>query len=155
MLLTFCSCGSQLGHLDAATASVRLFKWQVACQTTAKTNPPNSSDCLVAMLLTTLSRYGSSRSVITPTYPWEESQGHRYRHRLVEGMLLHVWILNSNIKYSSTEAGSQTGKPAIKLLYQPISGVDADKMLESVTADVHEVSLAGEALSDVWKQLQT
>ena len=157
ILLAFCSCGNQLGLFNVAAASVTLFKWQVDCETVVKSKRPDSSDCLAAMLLTTLSRYGSSKSVVVPTVRWErpERPGQGLGDRaLPSDRVLHIWILNNKIKYSSTSAAAAPGRTAIKLLYRIISVAEADKMLESLTSEVQEVNLPREAMNDAWKRLQ-
>lgn len=158
MLLAFCACGSQVGLFNVGTSSVNLFKWQVDCQTTTKSKPPSSLDCLAAMLLTNLSRHGAAKSVIVPTSHWERTEeiqgrGRGLNSRALSSQVLHVWILNSRVQYSSTQAGLEGAKTAIKLLYRPISCAEGDKMIESLASDVHEVNLPREAMGDAWERL--
>lgn len=157
MLLTFCSCGNQLGLFNVVTSSVMLFKWQVDCQTAVISKPPSSLDCLAAMLLTSLSRHGAAKSVIVPASHWErttENQGYGLGNRALSNQVLHVWILNNRIQYSSTQTGIGGTKTAIKLLYRPISCAEGEKMVESLASNVHEVNLPKEAVSDAWEGLQ-
>ncbi|OHW92746.1 HECT-like ubiquitin conjugating enzyme-binding domain containing protein, partial [Colletotrichum incanum] len=130
MLYVFCSgCKAHVGFFNVAISSVVLLKWQVSCQTTSPSARPSSSECLAATLIATLSRSGSSKSVVVPAFqPSQESSP-----------ALHLWILNSNIAYASSRREGK--RSAIKLLYREITQEEADSMLESMTSDVQEVSL--------------
>ncbi|KAF4830382.1 hypotheticall protein [Colletotrichum tropicale] len=137
MLYVFCSgCKTHVGFFNVAISSVLLFKWQVSCRTTVGSTPPSSSDCLAASLTATLSRSGSSKSVVVPTFssPQTVSSGSDD-----ESPSLHLWILNSNIAYASS--GREGKRSAIKLLYREIPQHEADAMLETMTSDVQEVNL--------------
>ncbi|OLN81398.1 hypothetical protein CCHL11_09961 [Colletotrichum chlorophyti] len=142
MLHVSCSaCASHIGFFNVAISSVVLLKWQVSCIALPReASGPSSTDCLAANLVATLSRSGSSKSVVVPTFQGEEASP-----------ALHLWILNSNIAYASSRR--EGTRAAIKLLYREISQREADAMLESMTSDVQEVNLptadivaAGEAL---------
>ncbi|KAF5515547.1 Uncharacterized protein CGCS363_v000957 [Colletotrichum siamense] len=137
MLYVFCSgCKSHVGFFNVAISSVLLFKWQVSCRTAAGSTPPCSSDCLAASLTATLSRSGSSKSVVVPTFssPQIADSGSDD-----SSPSLHLWILNSNIAYASS--GREGKRSAIKLLYREIPQHEADAMLETMTSDVQEVNL--------------
>ncbi|KAK1729239.1 hypothetical protein CaCOL14_002527 [Colletotrichum acutatum] len=155
------ACASHLGFFNVAISSVVLLKWQVSCQTitsrpTAVAEAaalPSSTDCLAATLIATLSRSGSSKSVVVPAFQSTQN--------LVSSSsdggeavppALHLWILNSNITYASSSFSSSSPsspaasyqrnkRAAIKLLYKEISQDEADDMLESMTSDVQEVNL--------------
>ncbi|KAF0332691.1 hypothetical protein GQ607_000707 [Colletotrichum asianum] len=137
MLYVFCSgCRIHVGFFNVAISSVLLFKWQVSCRTAVESTPPSSSDCLAASLTATLSRSGSSKSVVVPTFssPQTASSGSDD-----SSPSLHLWILNSNIAYASS--GREGKRSAIKLLYREIPQHEADAMLETMTSDVQEVNL--------------
>lgn len=133
MLHVFCSgCRSHIGFFNVAISSVVLLKWQLSCQTTTPSPPPTSTECLAATLLATLSRSGSSKSVVVPTF---SNQG----NSIDESPALHLWILNGNITYASSER--EGSRAAVKLLFREIPQSEADTMLESMTSDVQEVNL--------------
>ncbi|KAK1639204.1 ubiquitin-conjugating enzyme E2-binding protein [Colletotrichum phormii] len=155
MLNIACSaCASHLGFFNVAISSVVLLKWQVSCQTTtshpataaaaaaAAAALPTSSDCLAATLIATLSRSGSSKTVVVPAFQSTQNLASSGDGGVVPA--LHLWILNSNITYASSSSSSshqRTKRAAIKLLYKEISQDEADTMLESMTCDVQEVNL--------------
>lgn len=66
---------------------------------------------------------------------------------------IRVWVLNANIAYSSSSGVRAQSTPAIKLLYQPITQEEADRILESVTCDAQEITLPVQALSEVVRHL--
>ncbi|KAF6813631.1 HECT-like ubiquitin conjugating enzyme-binding domain containing protein [Colletotrichum sojae] len=125
-------CKAHVGFFNVAIFSVVLLKWQVSCQTTTLSPPPTSTECLAATLLATLSRSGSSKSVVVPTF---STQGDSNEN----SPALHLWILNGNITYASSER--EGSRAAIKLLFREIPQREADAMLESMTSDVQEVTL--------------
>ncbi|CRK19269.1 hypothetical protein BN1708_012574 [Verticillium longisporum] len=145
--VTCASCAVHIGFYNTSIASVVLFKWQTTCQTTATASapstlaqsaPPTGADCLAATLLATLSRSGSSKSVIVPTIqapPNPKDDGGEQQQPA-----LHVWVLNSNITYASSLRPSAGPRSALKLLYKPIPVEQADAMLESFALDVQEVN---------------
>ncbi|GKT41910.1 uncharacterized protein ColSpa_02091 [Colletotrichum spaethianum] len=135
MLYVFCSgCRAHAGFFNVAISSVVLLKWQVSCRTTSPSAPPSSAECLAATLVATLSRSGSSKSVVVPTFqPPQGAAGAE------SSPALHLWVLNSSIAYASSRREGK--RSAIKLLYREITQEDADAMLESMTSDVQEVNL--------------
>ncbi|EFQ29394.1 hypothetical protein CGRA01v4_05155 [Colletotrichum graminicola] len=138
MLHAFCAgCGAQVGFFNVAIASVVLLKWQVSCQTASPSAAPTSSECLAAALTATLSRSGSSKSVVVPTFPSSSPSS----------PALHLWILNSHIVYASSSRRAGASRSAIKLLYREIPQEEADAMLESMTSDVQEVNLPPPAIA--------
>jgi hypothetical protein len=147
-LNVFCSsCHSQLGFFNFRTAAVTLLKWQIACES-ASGAAPGIPECLAATLISTIARSGASKSLITPipeTPQASEGKGDVQP-------LIHVWVLNSSIVYSSS--GGPKATPAIKLLYRKISQDEADKMLESVTCDSQEINLPAEAIRKVLRSLE-
>ncbi|KAK1527716.1 uncharacterized protein CCOS01_07978 [Colletotrichum costaricense] len=159
MLNIACSaCASHLGFFNVAISSVVLLKWQVSCQTSTShptataTALPSSTDCLAATLIATLSRSGSSKSVVVPAFQSTQNLASSSSGDGGDAVppALHLWILNSNITYASSSfpSSSSSSSPhqrakraAIKLLYKEISQAEADDMLESMTSDVQEVNL--------------
>ncbi|TEA13840.1 Uncharacterized protein C8034_v004063 [Colletotrichum sidae] len=132
MLYVFCkSCESHVGFFNVAIASVVLLKWRVSCRTTEPSSPPSSPDCLAATLAATLSRSGSSKSAVVPSFSPPGGEG-------ASAPSLHLWILNGNITYASTERRGP--RVAIKVLFREIAQREADAMLESLTSDVQEVN---------------
>ncbi|KAM0279323.1 hypothetical protein ACHAQH_004670 [Verticillium albo-atrum] len=149
--VTCASCATHIGFFNTSIASVVLFKWQTTCQTTISTSaPPTGSDCLAATLLATLSRSGSSKSVVVPTV--QASHGQQGAASASQSAL-HVWVLNSNITYSSSLRPSGP-RSALKLLYKPIPLEQADKMLESFALDVQEVNLPIEVIAAAARGLE-
>jgi ubiquitin-protein ligase E3 D len=67
------------------------------------------------------------------------------------GQVIHIWVLNSGIVYSSSAVGQST--LAIKLLYRLISQGQAEKMLEDINCDVQELSLPATAIEEVVRHL--
>ncbi|ROT39724.1 hypothetical protein SODALDRAFT_274708 [Sodiomyces alkalinus F11] len=155
LLHVCCSnCNSHLGFFNVSIASVALFKWKVDCRTSSPCPPPTSSDCLAAALLATLSRSGSSKSVIIPTIASLQHVATNSSASAANGangtgpsipLALNIWILNGNIVYSSTK---REGRPrsALKLFYRRIPQEEADKLLDSFTSGVQEVNLPVEAI---------
>ncbi|UQC80440.1 uncharacterized protein CLUP02_05923 [Colletotrichum lupini] len=161
MLNIACSaCASHLGFFNVAISSVVLLKWQVSCQTSIShptaaaeaTALPTSTDCLAATLIATLSRSGSSKSVVVPAFQSTQNLASSPSGDGGDAVppALHLWILNSNITYASSSfpSSSSSSSPhqrakraAMKLLYKEISQAEADDMLESMTSDVQEVNL--------------
>jgi hypothetical protein len=62
--------------------------------------------------------------------------------------LLHIWLFNSNIIFSSTES-AQSSVSAVKVLYRMVGQEEADKFTESMTSDVQEVTLPQIAIHGV------
>ncbi|KAK3311134.1 ubiquitin-conjugating enzyme E2-binding protein [Chaetomium strumarium] len=138
----FCSsCRAQLGFFNVRTAAVTLLKWQISCKATSGA-APGITQCLGATLISTISRSGSSKSLISPIPETAQE---------TDDKAIHVWVLNSSIVYSSSDAPQPT--PAIKLLYRPIGVKEADKMLEAVTCDAQEINLPAQALGEVIRHL--
>lgn len=138
-------CHSAIGFLETQKQSVRLFKWQVDCRTVSPVKAPSATECLAATLMATISRSGSAKIMVMPMSTGSTPSDSE--------MVLHLWILNSNITYASTEVTSGV-KTAIKLLYRAISRSEADKLLEPVTSDIQDVGLAKEALRESINRLE-
>ncbi|KAL2024178.1 hypothetical protein VTK56DRAFT_9334 [Thermocarpiscus australiensis] len=145
-LNVFCSsCRAQLGFFSFRTSAVTLLKWQISCES-ASGAAPGLPECLAATLISTVSRSGSSKSLILPINETVQDDG----SKATEQDAIHIWVLNSGIVYSSSR-GACT--PAIKLLYQPIRREVADRMLEAVTCDAQEINLPAQALGEVIRHL--
>lgn len=135
----FCrECTTEVGLYNIAALSVTLFKWKITCQTKTADPSPSSSECLAATLLATISRSGSSKSIITPhtsEIAKSEAVSHKY---------LHLWVLNPNVVYTASSTADR--KTAIKILYKHIDPVESEKLITSMTSDVQEISLPEEAI---------
>ncbi|KAI0597903.1 ubiquitin-conjugating enzyme E2-binding protein [Biscogniauxia sp. FL1348] len=137
----FCSsCKSQLGMWNSQISSVSLFKWQVNVDRQhgeGSAVSPSLSHCISALLLATMARSGCSKSIFMPA---------RSENELVpngsasEKYLLNIWVFNGNITYSSTEE-ARSPINAVKVLYRMVNQDEADKMLDSMTSDVQDISL--------------
>lgn len=137
----FCSsCHAQLGYFNFRIAAVTLLKWQVSCKSASKALP-GIPECLAATLLSTISRSGSSKSLITPRADAEDTTA----------PVIRIWVLNSGIVYSSSAVAQPT--PAIKLLYQLISQEEADRLLEGMNCDAQEINLPPKAIGEVIQHL--
>lgn len=135
-------CRSELGVAHDETSSATLYKWQLcidgpADSSTLPLAPLSLSNCVSSMLMATLSQSGCSKSVIVPSgaLPLPASS-----------QLLHIWLFNNNITFSTTETATGFGAaavavPAVKVLHRMVNRAEADKMIESMTSDVQEITL--------------
>lgn len=155
-LNVFCTaCHTRIGYFNHATSAVTVFKWQVLCQTNtpAPSPPPGVPDCLSATLAATLSRTGSSKSLLLPIpfLPSPSSPGG------VGGAapppILHFWIINPSVTYASSQTAGAPVR-AMKLLYRTVSRSEADSTLEDVNSDVQEANLPEESVGAVVEALQ-
>ena len=71
---------------------------------------------------------------------------------LPPGKVLHLWILNSNVRYASSRANS--ARTALKLLYRVITTQEAEKLLEPVTAAIEEITIPWQAIATTLHQLK-
>ena len=135
----FCgSCKAQVGFFNIHSRSVSIYKWRARCDaiSTPSTAAPELSHCLSAALIAAASRTGSSKLLLTElgkTLASNGSVGHN------EADILHLWILNNNIIYTSTAQKSPT--VAIKLLYKSVDAQQAERLLQPITSDVQELGL--------------
>ncbi|KAK0730823.1 ubiquitin-conjugating enzyme E2-binding protein [Lasiosphaeris hirsuta] len=142
------SCRAQLGFFNLRTAAVTLLKWQVSSRSVSG-SLPGISECLAATLISTISRSGSSKSLITPI---PESVAMATANTGAStNQAIHIWVLNSGIVYSSSSAAWCI--PAVKLLYRLISQDEADRMLEGVTCEAQEINLPGTAINEAIRHL--
>ncbi|KAI1044664.1 hypothetical protein LB505_011276 [Fusarium chuoi] len=135
----FCrECTTEVGLYNIAALSVTLFKWKITCQTKTTDPSPSSSECLAATLLATISRSGSSKSIITPHTSGTATP------EAVSLKNLHLWVLNPNVVYTASSTADR--KTAMKILYKHIDPLESEKLLTSMTSDVQEISLPEEAI---------
>ncbi|KAH7197312.1 ubiquitin-conjugating enzyme E2-binding protein [Fusarium flagelliforme] len=148
-LHVFCrKCATEVGLYNIAALSVTLFKWQITCQTNTPDPSPSSPECLAATLMATISRSGSSKSIITP-----HVLGSVKSDSAVPQQNLHLWVLNPNVVYA---ASSTTGsKTAMKILYKHIESSEGDKLITSMTSDVQEITLPEAAIKTAEECLLT
>ncbi|KAI0187316.1 ubiquitin-conjugating enzyme E2-binding protein [Xylaria flabelliformis] len=143
------SCKTNVGvqnHQDLS--SISLFKWQVLVQqqnhASPELPPPSLAQCVSAMLLATMARSGCSKSILLPIKAQPSLEG---ANQLQD--LLNIWVFNANITYSSTEAPTSP-TTAIKVFYRTVNQKAADKMLDSITSDVQDISLPSEAITAIF-----
>ncbi|KAI1841699.1 hypothetical protein JX265_006248 [Neoarthrinium moseri] len=134
------TCNTELGVLHEDLVSATLFKWQLS---TSAQPQPSLANCVSSMLMATLARSGCSKSIITPAGDPSPS-----------GPLLHIWLFNSNISFTSTELGGDDSVSAIKVLYRMIGRDEADRISETLTSDVQEISLPRPAVEGTKGLLQ-
>ncbi|KAL2263695.1 hypothetical protein VTK26DRAFT_5551 [Humicola hyalothermophila] len=173
----FCSsCHTQLGFFHFRTSAVTLLKWQVSCESSLAAAAPGIPECLAATLISTMSRSGSSKTLITPIPETIEQTANGNLDPNAGSkpdsntqIAIHIWLLNPSILYTTTkqeqieqadQKRSQRRQqqfrptPAIKLLYRPIARAAADEMLESVTCDAQEVGMPAQAIGTVIRHLE-
>ncbi|KAF4455032.1 hypothetical protein F53441_2593 [Fusarium austroafricanum] len=136
----FCrKCATEVGLYNIAALSVTLFKWQITCQTNTQDPSPSSSECLAATLMATISRSGSSKSIITPHILGTVKPGPVVAHQN-----LHLWVLNPNVVYAASSTAGR--KTAMKILYKHIDSAEGDKLITSMNSDVQEIALPEAAI---------
>ncbi|KAI0459727.1 ubiquitin-conjugating enzyme E2-binding protein [Xylaria acuta] len=150
------SCKANLGvRNDQDALSISLFKWQVLVRQQNQTNQelpaPSLAQCVSAMLLATMARSGCSKSILLPIKA-QASRGAKSKDASQVRELLNIWVFNANIAYSSTEASTSPAS-AIKVFYRTVSRQEADKMLDSITSDVQDISLPSEAIMTITELL--
>ncbi|KAH6898694.1 ubiquitin-conjugating enzyme E2-binding protein [Thelonectria olida] len=147
-LHVFCrGCKTEVGLFNILASSVTLFKWQITCQTLAPSHNPGSSECLAATLIATISRSGSSKSILTPHILGSSSSEPGLSRKDVS-----LWVLNPNVVYaSSLVPGSKT---AMKILYKDIDSEEGSKLIESMNSDVQEIALPQVAIKTAREQLE-
>ncbi|KAL7627417.1 hypothetical protein AAE478_001610 [Parahypoxylon ruwenzoriense] len=148
----FCkSCKTLLGVLNDQ-ASVSLFKWQVHVKEEQIPQDqgisPILSHCVSAMLLATIARSGCSRSIIMPM----KLQAQPGQNTAQTESLLNIWVFNKGIAFSSTEE-DRSPMQAIKVLYRMVSPSEADKLLDSMTSDVQDITLPSSAIKEILELL--
>ncbi|RGP63360.1 hypothetical protein FLONG3_9921 [Fusarium longipes] len=147
-LHVFCrKCATEVGLYNIAALSVTLFKWQITCQTKTPDPSPNSPECLAATLMATISRSGSSKSIVTPHVLGSLKSDSAARQNL------HLWVLNPNVVYTASSATGR--KTAMKILYKHIDSEEGDKLITSMTSDVQEITLPEAAINAAEETLLT
>lgn len=150
-LLIFCeTCQAEIGLYNVHAASVTLFKWQVLCETSTPSQPPSSLQCLAATLTATISRSGSAKSVIMPynlAIRGDDEVDESSR------LALHLWVLNPHLVYASSSLDGMQG--VMKVLYRIIDCGEGNKMVESLTSDVQEISLPASVIEVARDSLET
>ncbi|KAI0536488.1 ubiquitin-conjugating enzyme E2-binding protein [Xylaria digitata] len=148
------SCKTQLGVRNDQALSASIFKWQVVVKQqnrNAPESPPSLAQCVSAMLLATVARSGCSKSVLLPIK--SQTNPPLYGSKFENGSqlqgVLKIWVFNANITFSSTKA-SRSPINAVKVFYRIVSQEEADKMLESITSGVQDVSLPAEAITTIF-----
>jgi ubiquitin-protein ligase E3 D len=144
-------CHSAVGIYNIRDDLVALFKWRINVNgNKPHLMMPTSEICLSAMLLATMARTGSSKALIMPWRTHRKPDG----KKVGESQVLHVWILNSSIRFSAYAEGPvRTLTPAIKLLYREIPYAKAEELLESVNDNVQEITLPLDAIEEVRERL--
>ena len=143
------SCSTEVGLYNVLASSVSLFKWQVLCSTVSPCPAPSSLQCLAATLTATISRSGSSKSVILP-------------HSLSSGArpqagdsrrALRLWVLNPNVTYASSLVEGK--RNAMKILWQAIDAESGNKLADSITSDVQDISLPSPVIETAHDALES
>ncbi|KAI8949702.1 ubiquitin-conjugating enzyme E2-binding protein [Xylaria longipes] len=147
------SCETNLGvRNDKDASSISLFKWQVLVQqqnqTMPEVPPPSLAQCVSAMLLATMARSGCSKSILLPIKAHNPNGASESEGASQVQQLLNIWVFNANIRYSSTEAPTSPAS-AIKVFFRTVSQQEADKMLDSITSDVQDISLPSETITTI------
>ncbi|KAI0109510.1 ubiquitin-conjugating enzyme E2-binding protein [Nemania sp. FL0031] len=144
------SCKTRLGVRNDQAQSVSIFKWQVLVKQKSANIPelsPSLAQCVSAMLLATMARSGCSKSILLPMrgLSFDDSKP---EHAANVRDLLNIWVFNANITFSSTEAPISP-ITAVKVFYRRVTQEEADKMLDSITSDVQDISLPFEAITTI------
>ncbi|KAI1150504.1 ubiquitin-conjugating enzyme E2-binding protein [Nemania diffusa] len=147
-------CKTQLGIRNDQALSVSIFKWQVLVKQRIGNIPesgPSLAQCVSAMLLA-MARSGCSKSVLLPIKGLSRDES-RSGHASPARDVLNIWIYNANITFSSTEAPTSPIN-AVKVFYRMVSQEEADKMLDSLTSGVEDISLPLEAITTIVELLK-
>ncbi|KAL7912030.1 ubiquitin-conjugating enzyme E2-binding protein [Trichoderma velutinum] len=142
------SCRAEIGIYNVLAASITLFKWQVTCETGVPSQAPSSPECLAATLIATISRSGSSKSVVASHTLDATPKGQQSEL----SQSLHLWVLNANVVYTSTVREGR--RAAIKVLYQDIDIEEGNKLVDSMTSGVQEISFPAAAISSARQMLR-
>jgi hypothetical protein len=139
-------CLEQVGLYSIVASSVSLFKWQVSSETKSDQAMPSTAQCLAATLTATISRSGCSKSVVLPQKLVAGGETHGER-------TLHLWALNPNVTYTSSYTEGK--REAMKILYQSIDVEEAEKMAESMTSDVQDITLPKAVIGTALETLES
>lgn len=136
------SCSTEVGLYNVLASSVSLFKWQVFCHTVSPCPAPSSSQCLAATLTATISRSGSSKSVVLPNSLSSNS-----------ARALRLWVLNPNVTYASSLVEGK--RNAMKILWQSIDVESGNKLADSMTSDIQDISLPSSVIEAAHEALES
>ncbi|KAK8126650.1 uncharacterized protein PG998_002409 [Apiospora kogelbergensis] len=76
----------------------------------------------------------------------------RYRE---EQQLLHIWLFNQDITFTSTnQQPEQRPVCAVKVFYRFVNQAEADKLVESMTSDVQDITLPAAAATQLREELE-
>ncbi|PQK10846.1 hypothetical protein BB8028_0002g11650 [Beauveria bassiana] len=129
------NCATEVGTFSVLASTVAFYKWQISCEISSVQKPPSSSDCLVATLLSTIARSGSSKSVVMPrNMPLADNT---LRH-------LQLWVLNNNVIFTGNQKSTPTS--AVKVLFKEIGEKEALELVESLSNDVQDVNFPAQAI---------
>ncbi|KAJ3492913.1 hypothetical protein NLG97_g5064 [Lecanicillium saksenae] len=129
------NCQADVGTFSVLASTVAFFKWNIACEVLPPQNPPSSSDCLVATLLSTIARSGSSKSVVMPRHMPSKDKA---------ALHLQLWVLNNNVIYTSNHTATPT--PAVKVLFKDIEEKEALDLVESLSNDIQDINFPAPAI---------
>ncbi|KAI2607546.1 ubiquitin-conjugating enzyme E2-binding protein [Hypoxylon fragiforme] len=155
-LPVFCSnCHNQCGVMDSqgSSASFSLFKWQVHVNEKTLSDSeilPTLSHCVSAMLLATRARSGCSKSIMIPMKQQAPpTQGIPPVNSITESeSLLNIWVWNTSITFSSSMEARSPIK-AMKVFYRMVGQDEANKMLDSMTSDVQDITLPADVINTI------
>ncbi|KAK8087969.1 HECT-type E3 ubiquitin transferase [Apiospora hydei] len=153
-----CQCEIGVSHQDQT--SVTLFKWAISIQSptssstsSSPTLQPSLSQCVSAMLLATLSRSACSKTVIIPSTTTTSTSSNAPAGE--EQQLLHIWLFNQDITFTSTkQRPEQRPVSAVKVFYRFVNQAEADKLVESMTSDVQDITLPAAAAAQLREELE-
>ncbi|OAA45911.1 Ubiquitin-conjugating enzyme E2C-binding protein [Beauveria brongniartii RCEF 3172] len=129
------NCTADVGIFSVLASTVAFYKWQISCEISSVQKSPSSSDCLVATLLSTIARSGSSKSVVMPR-----------NMALVDKTMRHLqlWVINNNVIFTSNQKSTPTS--AVKVLFKEIGEKEALELVESLSNDVQDVNFPAQAI---------
>ncbi|XWW99790.1 hypothetical protein V2A60_007802 [Cordyceps javanica] len=130
-----CNCAADVGTFSVFASTIAFFKWQISCEVLSPQKAPSSSDCLVATLLSTIARSGSSKSVVMPRNMSSADKASRH---------LQLWVLNNNVVFTSNQ--SKTPTSAVKVLFKEVGEKEALDLVESLSNDVQDINFPAPAI---------
>ncbi|KAK8050645.1 HECT-type E3 ubiquitin transferase [Apiospora phragmitis] len=154
-----CHCEIGVSHQDQM--SITLFKWAISIQSPTSSSSsstissaapqPSLSQCVSAMLLATLSSSACSKTVIIPSITTNSAAEEQQQQQ----QLLHIWLFNQDITFTSTkQRPEQRPVSAVKVFYRFVGQAEADKLVESMTSDVQDITLPAAAAAQLRKELE-
>ena len=159
--LASCSaCNTLIGISNDTASSVSLFKWRVSIDqqgTGSHVFEPSLAQCVSAILVATVARSGCSKSILLPIETTQTNSAKNIPTSdsdVQNEYLLNIWVFNPNITFSSTEE-VRSAFSAIKVLYRLVTRQEANKMMDSMTSDVQDISLPADAIKGITSILAT